>query len=121
MIQMIKRDKPLVIGLSPECTLFSILQKFRKTPMDEKEWNKAVECVKFAVRVAEEQIKGGRFLYFEHPLTASSWMVVEELVKLRERIDVESIVLHMCEFGLMAEDSEGKGYAKKPTSCLPAR
>ena len=37
--RLIRRDKPLVIGMSPECTLFSALQNLRKTeiPKDELE------------------------------------------------------------------------------------
>ena len=117
-IRMIKKDKPMVVGLSPECTLFSILQNLRKTPINAEAWEKAIECVKFAVRVAEVQMAGGRFFYFEHPLSATSWRVVEELVRLRETEGVESVVVHMCQFGLTASDGDGPGLAKKPTRIL---
>ena len=118
VIKMIKREKPFMIGMSPECTLFSVLQNLRKTPMNAEAWEKAVNCVKFAVKVARLQMAGGRYFYFEHPLSATSWAVIDELVELREMIEVQSVVLHMCQFGLTSRDSEGPGLAKKPTRVL---
>ena len=86
--------------------------------MNAEAWEKAVNCVKFAVKVARLQMAGGRYFYFEHPLSATPWAVVEELVELREMIEVQSVVLHMCQFGLTSRDSEGPGLAKKPTRVL---
>ena len=116
-MNIMRRDKPLVVGLSPECTLFSALQHIRKTDIPADEMARAMSCVRFCVEIAEEQISQGRFFYFEHPLTASSWSM-PELCRLREHSEVEDIVLHMCAFGLRAEDREGVGLAKKPTRVL---
>ena len=115
--KMIRRDKPLVIGLSPECTLFSALQNLRKTDIPADDMAKAMACVRCCVDVAEFQISKERFFYFEHPLTASSWSM-PELDKLRSRIEVEDVVLHMCSFGLTATDGDGEGLVKKPTRIL---
>ena len=62
-----------MVGLSPECALFGNLQNLRKTPIPEADMSKAIECVKFNVRVANYQRWKGRYLYFEHPLSVSSW------------------------------------------------
>ena len=70
--KMIRRDQPLVIGLSPECTLFSSLQRLRKTEIPPADLAEAIECIEFCVEVAEYQRKKNRYFYFEHPLTASS-------------------------------------------------
>ena len=78
---MLRKDKPLVVGMSPECKLFSVLQAMRTSEIPIDEWDRAVSCVRFAVQVAQYQRKQGRFFYFEHPLTASSWRF-EELVEL---------------------------------------
>ena len=115
--KMIRRDKPLVVGLSPECTLFSALQNLRKTDIPADEMAKAVACVRFCVDVAEFQMARGRFFYFEHPLTASSW-TMPELEKLQSMSGVEDVVLHMCSFGLTATDCDGDGLVKKPTRVL---
>ena len=53
VVKLLGRDKPLVVGLSPECTLFSQLQSLRKSEIDPEGMANAVECVRFAVRVAE--------------------------------------------------------------------
>ena len=75
------------------------------------------ECVLFCVRIAEYQMKNGRFFYFEHPLSASSWNL-EALASLREPPEVEDVVLHMCQFGLESCNSEGRGLVKKPTRII---
>ena len=77
--RMLGRFKPLVVGLSPECTPSSQLQNLGKTEIDPVELFRAVECVRFSVRIAEHQIKKGRFLYFEHPLLARCLSTMEEL------------------------------------------
>ena len=115
--KIVRRDKPLMIGFSPECTLFSALQNHRKTDIPEDELARAMACVRFCVDTAEYQIKHGRLFYYEHPLTATSWSM-PALDGLRQRKEVENVVLHMCAFDLMAEDQEGSGLAKKPTRVL---
>ena len=115
--RMLRRDKPLVVGLSPPCTLFSALQNLRKSDIPVDELEKAMACVKFCVEVAEYQMARGRFFYFEHPLTATSW-TMPELDGLRSRKHVEDVTVHMCAFGLDAEDAEGVGLVKKPTRIL---
>lgn len=59
--KMVRRDKPLVIGLSPECTLSSQLQNLRKTMIPPEDMARAVECVQFCVRIANYQRKAGRY------------------------------------------------------------
>ena len=104
-MKMLRRDKPLCVGLSPECTLFSALQNLRKTEIDKAELERAVECVRFCVRVADNQRSKGIIFYFEHPLTARSWQSVDELWELMGRDDVEAVTVHMCQFELQATDS----------------
>lgn len=49
--KLLGRDEPLVLRLSPECTLFRQLQKFRETEIDKELIAKATECVKSCVNV----------------------------------------------------------------------
>ena len=102
----IQKDKPLVIGMSPPCTLFSLLQNLRRTPINDDEWRRAVSMVNFCVRVAKLQEASGRFYYSEHPLGASSWGLIE-LQRLRENATTYSVIVHMCQFGLGSWDSGG--------------
>ena len=73
--------------------------------------------VQFSVKVAEYQISRGRFFYFEHPLSAKSWDL-KDLIRLRETDGVDSVVVHMCSFGLGSWDKQGWGLAMKPTRIL---
>ena len=115
--KMLGRDKPLVVSLSPPCTLFSLLQNLRKTEIDPKDFAKALECVRFSVKVARYQIRNGRFYYFEHPLTATS-RNLDDLQELAGEIEIEAAIVHMCRFGITSSDSEGAGLVKKPTNVL---
>ena len=47
--KLLRRDKPLVVGLSPQCTLFSSLQNLRKTDIPVPEMEVALACVRFSV------------------------------------------------------------------------
>ena len=111
--KLLRRDKPLVVGLSPPCTLFSALQNLRKESIPEDEMRQAMGYVRFCVDIAKYQHETGRFFYFEHPLTASSW-TMPELDGLRQVDGVESVTVHMCAFGLMSSDEFGPGLVKKP-------
>ena len=115
--KLIRKDKPLVIGMSPECTLFSALQNLRKTSIPKEEMERAKNCVRFCVEVAWYQQKKGRCFYLEHPLTASSWRM-PEMEELRMAEYVHDVVLHMCRFGLKSTDSTSQGPVKKPTRVI---
>ena len=43
------RARPRLLVASPPCTLFSCLQRARRTEMDPREWAKAVQMVELAV------------------------------------------------------------------------
>ena len=115
--KMLRRDKPLVVGMSPECTLFSQLQNICKTEIPKAEYERAVACVEFCAEVAHFQRKAGRYFYLEHPLGATSWNL-DCLVELKSSSGVEEALLDMCQFGLKTADALGVGYAKKPTRIL---
>ena len=62
--KMLRRDKPLVVGMSPECTLFSLLQNLRKTEIPKAEYDRAVACVKLCAEVFHFQRNAGRFFLY---------------------------------------------------------
>ena len=79
-----KRDQSLLWGVlrrrptrlliaSPPCTIFSSLQKLRKTPMPEDERQNGLELLKVAVRACLLQVKSNNLFIFEHPAGATSW------------------------------------------------
>ena len=105
--KMLRRDKPLVVGLSPPCTLFSALLNLRETSIPEDEMKRAIAHVRLCVDVAKYQISKKRSFYFEQSLTATSWSM-PELDSLRQHEEVESVTVHMCAFGLMSSDKKGQ-------------
>ena len=64
--------------LSPPCTVFSELQRlwnFKKLSKEvvAEEWAAGMVHLEHAMACAVKQIKGGRYVVFEHPARASSW------------------------------------------------
>ena len=69
---LVRRDKPHTVILSPPCTKFCALLRLCRNRIDRGEWLDAVRMVNTAVRITEMQLDGGRHVVFEHPLTAGS-------------------------------------------------
>ena len=114
---LVRRDKPHTVILSPPCTKFCALLRLCKNGVDRKDWIEAVRMVNAAVKIAEIQLDAGRHFVFEHPLTASSWRL-PSLKRLRQRAGVCETVLHQCMYGLTSKDADGVAPAKKPTRIL---
>ena len=114
---LIRRDKPHTVILSPPCTKFCALLRLCKNGVDRKSWVEAVGMVNIAMKIAEMQLDAGRHFIFEHPLTASSWRL-PSLKRLRQRAGVCETVLHQCMYGLESKDKEGVAPAKKATRIL---
>ena len=117
VFELLRRDKPFMVTLSPPCTKFCALLRLCRKDVDRKEWLQAVRFVNFAVRVAKHQLENGRHFIFEHPLTASSWRL-PSLVRLRKAAGVYEGVLHMCQYGLTSRDAAGEAPARKATRIL---
>ena len=116
-LDLIRRDKPFLVTLSPPCTKFCALLQLCRHPVDRQQWLEAVRMVNFAVRVAELQLDARRHFVFEHPLTASSWRL-PSLKRLRRRAGVFESSFHMCAYGLTSTDRSGTGPARKATRVL---
>ena len=70
--------------------------------------------VELAVDMCVSQARAERKFIFEHPAWASSWDL-PCLERLRDLPGVESVVFHMCRFGMVMEDKVGSGLVYKPT------
>ena len=119
--RLVRRDKPLMLILSPPCTLFSQLQQLSPYGLPEtrcpEKWKEALVMLQFAVELCEIQRAAGRGFLFEHPLTASSWLQ-PVLKALAEKRDVITTVIDMCRYGMTATDKIGTGPARKSTKFL---
>ena len=123
-LEMRKRDRPQLLGMSPPCTLFSILQNLRKTQIPAEEMEAAREMLRIAMKGCKKQHQDGLYFFHEHPKSASSWKE-PEVLEVLAMLGVITVDLDMCRFGLKACDQWGEGLAMKPTrimtnmSCAP--
>ncbi len=121
-LDLIARKKPAVIILSPPCTTYSRLRQWSDTKRSpevvDAERQEGLLHLRFAVAIAENQLRNGRGFIFEHPRSATSWQV-SELQRLKARKGVFSIQMDQCEFGLRIEKGKQQGLlAQKPTLLL---
>jgi hypothetical protein len=104
--EQLKKEKPAVVGLSPPCTLFSSLQRCgRKNTSPASEalrtirYRRACQMVKFAMKVAMYQLENGKYFYFEHPWSATSWPLPCIQAVLRKP-QVSLAQIDLCAYGL---------------------
>ena len=94
--RMIRRDKPLVITVSPPCTLFSIANQ---RPIDPMELAGAIEMMKFATEVCDIQRREGRYCIFEQPQGSRAWDL-GAVKGMMTKPDVWITTMHQCMYGL---------------------
>ena len=109
-----RRDKPLVITVSPPCTLFSIANQ---GPIDQKELAGAVELMKFAVEMCDIQGRNGRYFVFEQPQGSRAWDLVT-VKDMATKSDVWITTMHQCMYGLKTKDAHGEAAAYTPTTTI---
>ena len=72
-------------------------------------------CLDFCGEIYDYQIKNGAHFLHEHPASASSWFE-EKIYKLLGKHQVGTTVGHMCQYGMVHVDKEGKRWpVLKPT------
>ena len=117
VVRMIRRDLPILLVLSPPCTVFSQLQVLSSahwSAQKDRQYEESLILLRFAVRLCKLQIDLGNVFILEHPRSATSWSIVDVL-GLTEREDVLLADFHMCAYGMMSEDSDGPAPVYKPT------
>ena len=112
--RMVRRDKPLVLTVSPPCTLFSIANQ---GPIDSKELAGAIEMMKFAVEMCDVQRREGRYFTFEQP-QGSRARDLGAVKEMTTRQDVWITTMHQCMYGLKTRDAQGQALAYKPTTIV---
>lgn len=96
--------KPMMLGLSPPCTMYSALMRMwndhRMEPMTLAVRRAESDVLlEFAMICAKGQLFAGRRFYFEHPQTATSWTRAA-VVHVLSLPGVFSVDFHQCAFGL---------------------
>lgn len=107
---------PLVVMLSPPCTVFSQVQHSmegrRKNQTEwEKRYDDGLKLWDFACKIFRKQILAGRFAVMEHPWLATSWRLLGTQM-LEDYPGVHSTVFDQCLLGL-ATTVEGKPVRKR--------
>ena len=121
-IEILKREEPALITLSPPCTEFSRLQKLNRhihgqSYVEEHDMLKAeaVRHVEFCIKIAKMQMRRGRWFVFEHPAHGDTWgePCMQAFLKVP---DVEWRIADQCQYGLMTKGPDGLEHpALKPT------
>ena len=119
-LQRLMRDhRPVMLMLSPECRMFSILTRNVNLPkMDplvaEILMTEAVSHVDLCMDLALQQHEAGRFFVMEHPAGASSWKL-PSIQRILHLAGVWKINFAQCRYGLTGPAG---GPMKKLTSLL---
>jgi len=99
----INEFKPLMIMLSPPCTMFSQMQNlWNVKKMEENQYQarmKEARChIDYSMQLAMLQYSASRYFAFEHPARASSWDLecIKRVATLR---GVVKVPFDMCMFG----------------------
>ena len=120
LLELISILCPLVLMLSPPCTVFSQVQKTmegRRKSQDkwEQEYADGVRLWVFACALFKHQLEMGRTAIMEHPWLAGSWNLPITLA-LRARNTVYECVFDQCLLGLVT--TEEKKPVRKRTKFL---
>ena len=94
--QLILRDRPKLLVLSPPCTMFSILQNltWRGDPVAQERFTQrkaaAVKLLETAVLLARVQMLVGGVFLFEHPASAFKAMKNEDRASTNRTSEIEN-------------------------------
>ena len=114
----LRRDRPQVAWLCPECRAFSALNNINLDRMDPERRQEMIreglQALVLCMEVAIYQARRGRFFAFEHPYFATSWL--SEVVGLVAQLPgTQKLRIDMCTFDLQVHSD---GLSKKPTGIL---
>ena len=113
--------KPLLLVVSPPCTMFSTMQNVNIGKMDEADvrtrTEAAVSHFAFAFLMCIRQSQGGRSFVIEHPVGASSWAL--RLTNLLAQCpNTRGVNFDFCMLGMKSSDDQGEALAKKRTKIV---
>ena len=120
-LKLLDEQKPHVLVVSPPCTWFSTLMNLNIGKMQEeqveKNLEKAIGHVAFAVLLCMRQAASGRKYILEHPAGASSW-TLGITNKLYLAASGTRVVFDFCMLGMKSTDEHGEAPAMKKTAIV---
>ena len=113
VLDILEKQQPTIVFMAPVCGPFSQLQNLNSPYVHDK-MKRAMPMIDFCIKVAEYQIKRGKYFIIENPQTSRMWYT-KSFQGLLKQYDVDWDTLHMCAFGM--KDPKGY-YYYKPTSLM---
>ena len=104
VLDILDKQQPTIVFMAPVCGPFSQLQNINSPHVHEK-MKRAMPLIDFCIKVAEYQIRRGRYFIIENPQTSRMWYT-KSFQRLLKEYDVDWDTLHMCAFGI----KDPKGY-----------
>ena len=122
-LKKVQSQEPYMLIGSPMCTAFCAWQYLNPIKSKDKDamrkaYLKAVEHMRFVIRLYREQLDNGRYFLHEHPAGATSWRLdfVEDLLKTPS---VGRVVGDQCQYGAEAVSGPRRGQpVKKPSGFM---
>ncbi|CAL1166460.1 unnamed protein product [Cladocopium goreaui] len=97
--QVIAKEKPYLLVLAFPCGPWSALMRLNPAHDLAQKRAEGIQLIRFALELAEEQLKQGRHFLLENPLTAESWSV-DELRQFLQRLECHQAIFDQCRFNL---------------------
>ena len=119
--QMIMEEKPFCLVLAFPCGPFSPLQHLNsagKATLGDR-LEKGRQLMKFALELAEIQVRGGRHFILENPLPSGAWKELD-MQKFLEEHQIDTAVFDQCRFGLKSLSGLPHRKATRVASSSPA-
>ena len=107
VLDILDKQQPTVVFMAPVCENLN-------SPYVHEKMKRATPMIDFCIKIAEYQIRRGRYFIIENPQTSRMWHT-KSFQKLLKGYDVDWDTLHMCAFGM--KDPKGY-YYYKPTSLM---
>lgn len=109
--RLLREEAPYFLVLAFPCSAWSVLLNLNPPANLQELRAEALTLLKFAITLAKDQLRAGRHVIMENPLTPKAWSL-PEMIKFLEEFEMNAVVVDQCRFGLRGR---GGGLHKKAT------
>ena len=110
----LEKEKPYLLALAFPCGPWSALMRLNPAKDLDVKRAEGLQLIRFAIELAEIQLKSGRHFLLENPLTAESWSL-SELKQFLQRAECHEAVFDQCRFKLRGPSGL---FHRKPTKVV---
>jgi hypothetical protein len=98
-LHWVRTAKPFFLMLAFPCNFFTSLLELNPPAFPEEHFKRGLTLLRFALRLAEEQIAGGRHYILENPAGSKAWRL-EEVQQWLKRVEALLVKFDQCQLGL---------------------